>query len=107
MLLITLLVGIFTIFLGCTTSKEMYLPDGSKGYNISCDGSANSMGNCFQKAGELCGAKGYSVVNREGEAIPMGTSVGSASVGPSGGSAGYTSQVGMRVTRSLFIKCKD
>ena len=85
----------------------MYLPDGSQGYPISCNGIANSMGDRFQKAGELCGTKGYSVLNREGEAIPMGTSIGSATVGPAGGSTGYTTQAGMRVTRSLFIKCKE
>ena len=47
------LIGIFALLVGCATSKEMYLPDGSKGHNISCDGSANSMGNCFQKAGDF------------------------------------------------------
>ena len=31
-----LLIAIFTITVGCATSQEMYLPDGSKGYNISC-----------------------------------------------------------------------
>lgn len=102
-----LLIAIFTITVGCATSQEMYLPDGSKGYNISCDGSANSMGNCFQKAGDLCGAKGYYVLNREGQAVPFGTSVGSAAVGPGGGSAGYVTQTGMMVTRSLFIKCRE
>lgn len=86
---------------GCAMSSEMYLPDGSKGYNISCDGTANSMGNCFQKAGQLCGERGYTVVNREGQAIPMGSSVGAADQN----SAGYISQYGMMVTRSLFIRC--
>ncbi|MBY0484226.1 hypothetical protein [Nitrosomonas sp.] len=102
-----LLIGIIAMLIGCAMSKEMYLPDGSKGYNISCDGSANSMGNCFQKAGELCGSKGYYLLNREGQAIPFGTNVGSASVVLGGGSAGYVAQTGMMVTRSLFIKCKE
>jgi hypothetical protein len=100
-------VALLTTLLGCAMSKEMYLPDGSKGHNISCDGSANGMGNCFQKAGELCGSKGYYVLNREGQAIPFGSSVGTANVGPGGGSAGYVTQTGMMVTRSLFIKCKE
>jgi hypothetical protein len=107
MLMRTMGVTLVAVLGGCAFSQEIYLPDGSKGHNISCDGSANSMGNCFQKAGELCGAKGYYIVNREGQAIPFGTSVGSASVGPGGGSAGYISQSGMMVTRSLFIKCKE
>jgi hypothetical protein len=99
--------ALVAVLAGCALSQEMYLPDGSKGHNISCDGSANSMGKCFQKAGELCGSTGYFIVNREGEAIPFGTSVGSANVGSGGGSAGYVSQSGMMVTRSLFIKCKE
>lgn len=107
MLLRIVVIGLLAVLIGCATSQEIYLPDGSKGHNISCDGSANSMGNCFQKAGELCGSKGYYIVNREGQAIPFGSSVGSASVGPGGGSAGYVTQTGMMVTRSLFIKCKD
>lgn len=78
-------IALVVLLVGCATSREMYLPDGSKGHNISCDGSASSMGNCFQKAGELCGSKGYFVLNREGQAVPFGSSVGSANVGPSGG----------------------
>jgi hypothetical protein len=107
MLVRIVVIALLTALVGCATSKEMYLSDGSKGHNISCDGSANSMGNCFQKAGELCGSKGYYVLNREGQAIPFGSSVGSASLVPGGGSAGYVTQTGMMVTRSLFIKCKE
>jgi hypothetical protein len=94
---------LLSVLCACATSKEMYLPDGSKGYNISCDGSANSMGNCFQKAGELCGSRGYYILTREGEAVPFGSTVASAN----GDSFGYVSQAGMMITRSLFIKCKD
>lgn len=89
----------------CATSKEMYLPDGSKGYNISCDGTMQSMSACYQKAGELCGSEGYVLLNREGEMIPFGVSTGSANATPSGASAGYVTQSGMAVFRSLFIKC--
>ena len=39
------------MLVGCAMSKEMYLPDGSRGYNISCDGSANSMGTAFRRPG--------------------------------------------------------
>jgi hypothetical protein len=72
-------IALLAILGGCTTSKEMYLHDGSRGYNISCDGVANSAENCFQKAGELCGSKGYEITNPQG-------------------SVAYT--------RSMFIRCK-
>jgi hypothetical protein len=64
---------------GCTTAKEMYLHDGSMGYNISCDGVANRAENCFQKAGELCGSKGYDITSPQGS---------------------------VTYTRSLFVRCK-
>ena len=66
---------------GCgTTSKEIYLPTGAKGFDIRCDGIGNRMENCFQKAGDLCGAKGYDQAN------PQGSYIGA---------------------NSLFIKCKE
>lgn len=92
---------------GCAMSKDMYLPDGSKGYNISCDGSANSISNCFQKAGEICSTKGYVLLNREGEAIPFGYGTGSASANAVSAQGTYVSQVGIFVNRSIFVKCKD
>lgn len=92
---------------GCAISKDMYLPDGSKGYNISCDGSANSISTCYQKAGDICGAKGYVLLNREGEAVPFGYSSGSASANTVSAQGSYVSQAGMFVNRSIFVKCKD
>lgn len=100
-----IVICVIFVLAGCATSTEMYLPEGSKGYNISCDGTMQSMGACFQKAGELCGSRGYTLLDREGEAIPFGVSTGSAHVNSSGGSAGYVTQTGMAVYRSLFVKC--
>jgi hypothetical protein len=65
---------------GCTSAKEIYLPSGSKGYDIRCDGITNRMENCFQKAGEICGSKGYD------PATPPGAYTG---------------------INSLFIKCRE
>ena len=90
---------------GCATAKEMYLPDGSVGYNIQCDGSANSISNCFQKAGELCGSKGYALLNREGQVVPFGMSTGSVSATGASAQGAYVTQAGAFVSRSLFIRC--
>ena len=65
---------------GCTTAKDVYLPDGTRGHRVSCDTFAISSAACFEKAGEICGAKGYTIVNVPG---------------------------GMISTGDLFIKCKD
>jgi hypothetical protein len=92
---------------GCAIAREMYLPDGSVGYNIQCDGSANSISNCFQKAGELCGSKGYALLNREGEMAPFGMSAGSISANSISAKGAYVTQTGAFVSRSLFIKCNQ
>jgi hypothetical protein len=93
------LLGPALALLGCASSKETYLPDGRMGYSISCDGAAVGINVCFEKAGDLCGAKGYDVVNREGQVIPYG--VGTAT----------TSQAmltyGSFNTKSILIRCKS
>ncbi len=67
---------------GCTTAKDVYLPDGTLGYHVRCSGAvfATNSADCYQKAGEICGAKGYTTVD------------------PGGMSSGWG---------DLFIKCND
>ncbi len=83
---------------GCATSKKTYLPDGSEGYSISCDGSAVGINVCFEKAGEICGSNGYDLINREGQVIPIGT--GSAN------NQGAFVTYGAFNTKSIMIRCK-
>lgn len=91
---------------GCAFAQPMYMPDGSQGYNISCDGAANSIGKCFQKAGELCGTGGYDIVTREGEIIPYGSSVGGFNANAYQAQGAYVSQSGAFVNRSLIVRCR-
>jgi hypothetical protein len=91
---------------GCATSKEIYLADGSKGYSISCDGNMQNFGSCLEKAGELCGARGYAVVNQQGDAIPFSAATGGYSANAVAASGGIQAQSGMMVTRTLFVRCK-
>lgn len=84
---------------GCATVNETYLADGRKGYSISCDGAAVGMNVCFEKAGELCGARGYDLLNREGQVISSATAVGQ-----SNGST-YV-QYGAFNTKSIMLACK-
>jgi hypothetical protein len=92
---------------GCAFSKEVYLPDGAKGYSISCDGAAVGIATCFEKAGDLCGSKGYDQLSREGQIIPMG--VGTSSV--SGSSVGFQgssfASYGAFDTKSIMIRCRN
>lgn len=94
------------IFTGCATSKEVYLADGSKGYNISCDGTVQNFGACIEKAGEICGSRGYIVLTQQGEAAPFSTTTGGYTADSVSASGGVVSQSGMMVTRNLFVKCK-
>jgi hypothetical protein len=89
----------------CAISQEMVMPDGSQGYNISCDGSALSMGTCYQKAGDLC-PQGYDILGQDGEAHPMGYSGGQLSGNTSYVQGGYVTTYGMMVTRNLYVRCK-
>jgi len=82
----------------CATSKEVFLSDGSKGYRISCDGIVLSAGDCLEKAGAICGARGYLVVDQQGEAVPLSTASASSGV--------LQGQSGMVISRSLFVRCK-
>ncbi|MGI9228810.1 MAG: hypothetical protein ACR2P9_03020 [Gammaproteobacteria bacterium] len=84
---------------GCATSKNIYLSDGSEGYSISCDGAAVGINVCFEKAGQLCGTKGYNLINREGQLVPFG--IGSAN------NQGAFVTYGSLNTKSIMIQCKQ
>ena len=52
-----------------TPSEQVDLNDGGKGYRITCGGAWSSVSDCYEKAGKLCGNKGYNVV-RENDIAP-------------------------------------
>jgi hypothetical protein len=91
----TLFIG-FVIY-SCAISNKTYLPDGSEGYSISCDGAAVGINVCFEKAGEICGSRGYDILNREGQVVPFG--MGSAT----NNQAFVT--YGSYNTKSIMIRC--
>lgn len=80
---------------GCATAAQTYLPDGRRGYTVECPGAANSWGKCYEKAGEICGAKGYDIVSQTGD---KGGMVSGNQYGLYGGSV---------ITRDLLIACKS
>lgn len=96
----------FAVLQGCATSREIFLADGTKGHNINCSGAGMNYSNCLEKAGEICGARGYQILNQQGEVVPFSTAIrefGSTMRSPS---IGYLVQSGSVITRNLFIKCK-
>lgn len=83
-----------SLIAGCATQKDVYLPDGRKGYSISCSGAALNWELCYAKAGEICQAKGYDIVTRSDE---HGAAVAGGQWGVYGGTT---------ANRSMMIACK-
>ncbi|MBU2621702.1 MAG: hypothetical protein KKD92_05235 [Proteobacteria bacterium] len=90
--------GVLIIFVvligGCATAKQTYTADGQQGYSINCSGSALTWGMCYEKAGELCGEKGYEVLEKSGDQGAMVTGTQ------------YGLFAGSVINRSMIIKCK-
>lgn len=39
---------------GCVSAKPTIAPDGRQGFAVSCNGGLHNIGDCYQKAGEMC-----------------------------------------------------
>ena len=85
---------VIAILCGCATAKQIYAPDGKLGYSIDCSGSALNWGMCYEKAGDICGTKGYDIIEKTGD---QGAMVAGTQYGLYGGSV---------LSRNLIIKCK-
>ena len=79
----------------CATANKTFTSDGEEGYAITCSGSALNWGMCYEKAGKLCGSKGYEVLEKSGD---KGAIVSAGQYGLFGGSV---------INRSMIVKCKD
>ena len=49
---------------GCATSSKTFTSDGKDEYVLNCSGSTLNWGMCYEKAGKLCGAKGYEALEK-------------------------------------------
>jgi hypothetical protein len=47
---------------GCVLATKTYTPSGQMGYTIECSRSYQTWGDCYQKAGQLCGYSGYDII---------------------------------------------
>ena len=50
------------LLFGCATSIPIATQNGKLGHAINCSG--GNMTHCYQKASELCGAKGYTILDK-------------------------------------------
>jgi hypothetical protein len=47
---------------GCSSVHSTYVPDGRRGFVVSCGGVLNHWSRCLVEAGRACGDHGYDVV---------------------------------------------
>jgi len=88
---------------GCATSRDVRLADGWLTHVVSCGGPLLNMGHCQEKAGDICGGRGYVVLNKSGGDLPN-----SKNAIPTGGLPDLPrsmSDMQEFPERKLFIKC--
>ena len=90
----------------CVSSQETFTPTGQKGHVINCTpgwtggvvgavaNAQTSWGQCYQRAGEICGARGYDILQQVGEGQAY------AQVAQGGGFASTTNN------RMMIVQCK-
>lgn len=64
---IFLLVVILMLMSGCATVNKTYTADGKEAYALNCSGTARGWDKCLKAAGDLCGARGYNILDRSSE----------------------------------------
>ncbi|HNQ03606.1 MAG TPA: hypothetical protein PKH69_03235 [Thiobacillaceae bacterium] len=87
----------------CASSREVRRADGWMTHVVGCGGPLLNMGHCLEKAGKICGGRGYAILNSTGEALPA-----SPNAIPTGGLPDLSR--GMEILRDspqrkLYIKC--
>lgn len=99
---------------GCAhvvTVQETYTSSGQKGYVIDCSGDSDyhlimhnpTLADCYLKAGEICGDRGYDILELSGEQGTQAMGAVSATRNQGQGAAfGITKHF-----RSMVIKCKS
>ena len=71
-------VGLFGLLLlaACGSAQKTHAPDGREAYILQCRGGGYA---CAQQAGDLCGTRGYQVLDPAGRAIPPQAPLGNVS----------------------------
>ena len=88
--------SLMTVMLtGCASARKTYTSDGKEGYSINCSGNSSTWGNCYERAGDICGEKGYLVIEKIGET--MTSSSGNI----------IEQHSGSDMNRNMIIRCKE
>lgn len=81
---------------GCAISRQITGPNGEIMHSIDCSGYALNMGMFLEKAGKICGSKGYDIV--------MG---GTSNYGAATSFNQYGLLSNPIVQREIIIRCKN
>jgi hypothetical protein len=104
--LITAVTAAVIALVGCSSSKPVYTADGQVGHVVTCTpawtggivgavaNASTSWGECYEKAGELCGTAGYDIIQQTGEG---------GVYGQGGRGGGFVSTTNNRM---MMVKCK-
>ncbi len=85
--------------IGCATATQIYTPSGKLGYNIECNGYELGWAQCYEKAGETCGSKGYEILDKVEESNEVVS-------GQANSNSAVVSSTPI-VTRNMVIQCND
>ena len=89
------LLAVAIMISGCASSSTTYGPDGREAHALNSSGWARTWAMCAEKAGEICGTRGYEVVAGRG-----GTAGTIETYNRYGGSSGPV------IERTMLIRCK-
>lgn len=78
----------------CASVATTYGPDGQLAYSLNCSGLVRSWGKCLEKAGDLCGTRGYTILEQSGES------------GFVAGGSGSGAFAGSTHGRTMLVSCK-
>ncbi len=59
--------GALLLLAACSGAIKTYAPDGKEAYVIQCRGGRYA---CAEQAGQLCGRRGYTILDQTGQAMP-------------------------------------
>ena len=92
------LLAVPILLLGCASATQTYAPDGRAAHAVDCGGIWRDWGACMERAGDICGARGYDILARDTDRNRSG---GYLRYGSAGG-GNYTSTY----TRNILIACR-
>jgi len=62
-----LILTVISVIHGCATPRHIYTIDGKEEFRIDCSGTMLDWEECYERARDICGKKGYDVVSKSND----------------------------------------